>query len=363
MNELIPLHSQTIDGNAVETVNARELHAFLEVQTRFNDWIKNRIEKYEFVENQDFLVVTEKNVAEKSMTYDNWQGRIEYHITLDMAKELSMVERTEKGRQARRYFIECSNKADKILKSLAYLEYQPKTELLHLKDGKYVTDSLVLANLVNKHHYHVLRDIELEIEELEENPNLDSPIKESILKGFSSGSYRSVQNKELPKYILSEEATLQVLLKYSSEVRARFIVAFKEAREALNNIVKLKEIEKLLPEVSTNSSFVYIVKNMDTNNIKIGVSKDVYKRLETFRTGNDCQLELVYKSIICSNTFDLESKVHEEFKDFHVRGEWFRVSESKVIEYLEKARYILKGSVIDVSGNGMFKTDGEMAEL
>ena len=63
MTQLIPLHSQTIDGNAVETVNARELHAFLEVQTRFNDWIKNRIEQYDFVENQDFLVVTEKKVT------------------------------------------------------------------------------------------------------------------------------------------------------------------------------------------------------------------------------------------------------------------------------------------------------------
>ena len=112
MNELIPLQSQTIDGNAVETVNARELHAFLEVQTRFNDWIKNRIEKYEFVENQDYVKLAEnkapqKNGVEKSMTYDNWQGRIEYFVSLDMAKELSMVERNEKGRQARRYFIEC----------------------------------------------------------------------------------------------------------------------------------------------------------------------------------------------------------------------------------------------------------------
>lgn len=61
MDQLIPLHSQTINTNAIETVNARELHAFLEVQTRFNDWIKNRISEYDFIENQDFVCVSQKN--------------------------------------------------------------------------------------------------------------------------------------------------------------------------------------------------------------------------------------------------------------------------------------------------------------
>ena len=114
MNELIPLQPQTINGNAVETVNARELHAFLEVQTRFNDWIKNRIEQYDFVENQDFTTVT-KNL-------ENGGRSIEYHITLDMAKELAMVERTEKGKQARQYFIECERKLRETQAKLA-----PKT--------------------------------------------------------------------------------------------------------------------------------------------------------------------------------------------------------------------------------------------
>ena len=43
------------------------------------------------------------------MTYDNWQGRIEYFVSVGMAKELSMVENNDKGKQARKYFIECLN--------------------------------------------------------------------------------------------------------------------------------------------------------------------------------------------------------------------------------------------------------------
>ena len=266
-----------------------------------------------------------------------------------------MMEKNEIGKKVREYFTECSNKADKILQSLSHLEYQPKTPYLFLENGEYKTDSLILSKLTNKHHYHILRDIEDEITSLEENPNLDAPTKDYILKGFNKVSYLTVQNKELPKYVLSEQAVLQLLLKYSSEVRANFIKAFKEVKDTLNNIYKLKELEKVLPELNTNSSYVYIIKNMDTNNIKIGVSNDVYKRLNTFRTGNDCQLELVYKSIISSNAYNIEHSVHEFFKDYHVRGEWFKVREEEVIRFLECSNYILKTNQIDVTGNGMFE--------
>ena len=117
MNQLIPLQSQTIDGNAVETVNARELHAFLEVQTRFNDWIKNRVEKYGFVENVDFLIILSK-------TPNGGRPSQEYYITLDMAKQLAMVENNEKGMQVRKYFIECEKQlnAQQSQSPTTYLE-------------------------------------------------------------------------------------------------------------------------------------------------------------------------------------------------------------------------------------------------
>ena len=105
MNQLIPLHSQTINANAIETVNARELHAFLGVNTKFSDWIKSRINEYDFVENQDFV-----SFSENSEKPNGGRPTVEYYVSIKMAKELSMVERNEKGKQARKYFIECEER-------------------------------------------------------------------------------------------------------------------------------------------------------------------------------------------------------------------------------------------------------------
>ena len=95
MNELIRINRKDINGNAVNTVNARELHAFLEVGKDFSTWLKDRIEQYNFIENQDFIIFPE--TGEKS-----GRGRPakEYYLSLDMAKELAMVERNEKGKHA-----------------------------------------------------------------------------------------------------------------------------------------------------------------------------------------------------------------------------------------------------------------------
>lgn len=98
----LPINEQTINNRKVNAINARDLHEFMEVKSRFNDWITKRIKDYDFVENQDFITFTENLVNGGKMR--------EYYISLDMAKELSMVERNDKGREARKYFIECERK-------------------------------------------------------------------------------------------------------------------------------------------------------------------------------------------------------------------------------------------------------------
>ena len=101
-SNLIPVFNGLIQNQPVQLCNARELHTFLEIQTRYNDWIKNRINEYGFIQDEDYLVITERT---------NGRPRKEYHITLDMGKELGMVERNERGRQIRKYFIECERRA------------------------------------------------------------------------------------------------------------------------------------------------------------------------------------------------------------------------------------------------------------
>ena len=105
--ELIPLTISAIGNEEQKTVNARDLHAFLEVKTRFNDWIERRIADFGFVESVDFVSVTQKRVTGGTQT--------DYFLSLSMAKEIAMVERNAKGKQARLYFIEC----EKIAKAKA----------------------------------------------------------------------------------------------------------------------------------------------------------------------------------------------------------------------------------------------------
>ena len=122
----IVIHKLNI-GTELNSVNARELHEAIQSKQQFTDWIKNRLLKYGFIENQDYIKITTK--VGNATAYD-------YFITLDVAKELCMVENNEKGREARRYFIEAEkqllNQPD-LKKILNQLETQNQ-EIQNLKN-------------------------------------------------------------------------------------------------------------------------------------------------------------------------------------------------------------------------------------
>lgn len=106
---VLNIQYHTIQGAFVQAVDARELHARLGTATDFTHWIARRIDEYQFVREIDYLVLvrTVQNPHGGRPTHD-------YILTLDMAKELCMLERTELGRRARQYFIAC----EKMLSSM-----------------------------------------------------------------------------------------------------------------------------------------------------------------------------------------------------------------------------------------------------
>ena len=101
---LITINNLNINNERIQTVNARELHSYLESKQDFSTWIKKRINDYGFLENTDFIRFHKKMEANNATLID-------YFISIDMAKELSMVERNDKGKKARQYFIECEKQS------------------------------------------------------------------------------------------------------------------------------------------------------------------------------------------------------------------------------------------------------------
>lgn len=159
MDQLIQIGSSEINGIEMQTVNARELWYFLESKQQFADWIKDRIEKFGFEEGTDFKTGISEN-------YEKPQGgrpSKEYTVSLDMAKELAMVENNEKGRQIRKYFIEVEKQARKIFNpaslsrlDLIQIAMDAETERLKLEqkleaaqpDLKYAKDIQDSTNLL-----------------------------------------------------------------------------------------------------------------------------------------------------------------------------------------------------------------------
>jgi phage anti-repressor protein len=101
---LVPVFVGELKGRLQLLVNARDLHAFLIVGRDFSNWIKERLEEFGFVEGEDYS----PNLAK--ISEGPGRPRTEYHLSLDTAKELAMVERNEQGRKVRRYFIECERR-------------------------------------------------------------------------------------------------------------------------------------------------------------------------------------------------------------------------------------------------------------
>ena len=101
----------TTNEEGKQLVSGRELHEFLEIKTKYKDWFPRMVE-YGFEEGIDFVKVAQKRATNNLK--NPVTTIIDHAISIDMAKELSMIQRTDKGKQARLYFIECEKKLKEV---------------------------------------------------------------------------------------------------------------------------------------------------------------------------------------------------------------------------------------------------------
>ncbi len=165
-----------IEREGRQLVSGRELHEFLEIRTKYKDWFRRMVE-YGFEEEIDFIRVAQKRATNNLK--NPVTTVIDHAISIDMAKEISMIQRTEKGKIARQYFINCEKKL-KTVKKLSPMEL------------------MELQFKVLKEHKEKITQVENRVDKLEEDMPLfqiDCKEIQALVrkKGIEAlGGYRSI---------------------------------------------------------------------------------------------------------------------------------------------------------------------------
>lgn len=139
----------TLNENQEPVVSGRQLHQVLGVKTEYKKWF-SRMTDYGFSENEDFLKVTQK-----CLTSSTGQNMTDHVLKLDMAKEIAMIQRTNKGKEVRQYFIQVEkdfNSPEKIMaralkiadRKIISLEHKNEVLQLELEEARKQTDYLDL---------------------------------------------------------------------------------------------------------------------------------------------------------------------------------------------------------------------------
>lgn len=162
MTELIKI----TEHNGQRAVSARELYQVLESKRGFSHWIQDRIEKYGFIENIDYQVM-----GEFAQNPEGGRPLKEYALSIDMAKEIAMVEGNERGRQVRQYFIRC----ERELRQAALPSYQIEDPIERAKRWIKEQEATERLALENKQQAETIEQQAETIEQQAEQIKKDAP--------------------------------------------------------------------------------------------------------------------------------------------------------------------------------------------
>ena len=202
MNSLIQITKSTIGAEVINSVNARETYDYLGLaKGQFSRWIKTAIDKYDFIENEDYITID-----------TNVEGVKDYIVSLDMAKELCLVSNTPKGKETRKYFIEVEKRQNRVLTTSEQIillaqghqEVEQRLTQIELKIDIEIT-------LTSAQKYHLKQLVTKKVMDLKQNHNMGD---DWIKKGYQR-IWKKLKNTfivssymEIPKVNFDDACTI-----------------------------------------------------------------------------------------------------------------------------------------------------------
>ena len=202
MNSLIQITKSTIGAEIINSVNARETYDYLGLaKGQFSRWIKTAIDKYDFIENEDYITID-----------TNVEGVKDYIVSLDMAKELCLVSNTPKGKETRKYFIEVEKRQNRVLTTSEQIillaqghqEVEQRLTQIELKIDIEIT-------LTSAQKYHLKQLVTKKVMDLKQNHNMGD---DWIKKGYQR-IWKKLKNTfivssymEIPKVNFDDACTI-----------------------------------------------------------------------------------------------------------------------------------------------------------
>ena len=213
-------------------VSARELYEFLGSKRQFADWIKQRINKYGFEENVDYICVSQKCETQRKNGQRGITITKDYMITLDMAKELSMIENSPKGREARRYFLDLEKYVQDTKQMDLFNNWRDKSAKEHHENHKDI-DNDIKCIALDKEIYKIVSYL----------TNSDILLrKEQILRHESWGDVEQTKKMyELYHEIMRKTYELAKLLKTFDEEHYVADTLKKVKKTYIDDEIKYKE--------------------------------------------------------------------------------------------------------------------------
>ena len=147
MNDLIKITKSNIGAEVINSVNARDIHSYLEVKTAFTTWFNRTVEKYDFALNEDFISFLKES--------NGGRPQQEHIVSLDMAKELCLVEPNEKGKETRKYFIEVEKRQNRVLttsEQIALIAQGHQEVEQRLTQIEHKIENDITLTSIQKHH-------------------------------------------------------------------------------------------------------------------------------------------------------------------------------------------------------------------